>query len=216
MRRFSESWCDYIVVSDTLEGLAPVALWKPKAEPRDTADIPAPNPDDPIDLESSPEPLQRTKDVKRKPDSEAVAQPADSEEDQQEGQPGCSCCEAFSRSGGREGCKVEKLVEVEAEKVAEAETVDVGVTKPKSPEVVAHEPEKGKSIQGDPVISIPFSATTSAPPRDDVEQSPAGVDQGFIYHDEEDSPIRPEETLGDYYYYRSYSEKRASEIHAPV
>ncbi|KAM0039945.1 hypothetical protein Hdeb2414_s0012g00387921 [Helianthus debilis subsp. tardiflorus] len=75
-RRFSESWCAYIVVFDTLEGLAPVALRKPKAEPRDTADIPASNPDDPIDLESSPEPLWRTKAVKRKPESEAVAQPA--------------------------------------------------------------------------------------------------------------------------------------------
>ncbi|MFS7953494.1 hypothetical protein Hanom_Chr07g00619351 [Helianthus anomalus] len=31
----------------------------------------------------------------------------------------------------------------------------------------------------------------------------------------EESPIRPEETLGDYYY-RSYSEKRASNIHVPV
>ncbi|KAJ0622898.1 hypothetical protein HanIR_Chr01g0025791 [Helianthus annuus] len=51
-RRFSDSWCDYIVVSDTLEGLTPVTLRKPKAEPRDTADIPASNPDYSIDLES--------------------------------------------------------------------------------------------------------------------------------------------------------------------
>ncbi|KAF5757344.1 hypothetical protein HanXRQr2_Chr17g0825551 [Helianthus annuus] len=38
---------------------------------------------------------------------------------------------------------------------------------------------------------------------------------GYFTHDEEDSPIRPEETLGDYYY-RSYSKKRASDINAPV
>ncbi|KAJ0603897.1 hypothetical protein HanHA300_Chr02g0043411 [Helianthus annuus] len=55
-RLVSEAWCDYVVVSDTLEGLAPVAMRKPKAEPQDTADNPVPNPDDPIDLDSSPEP----------------------------------------------------------------------------------------------------------------------------------------------------------------
>ncbi|KAJ0786239.1 hypothetical protein HanOQP8_Chr02g0053051 [Helianthus annuus] len=77
---------------------------------------------------------------------------------------------------------------------------------------MAREPEKGKSIQEDPVIAIPFFAATFAPVN--VERSPAG-DQGFFAHDEEDSPIRPEETPGDYYY-RSYSERKASEIHAPV
>ncbi|KAJ0773465.1 hypothetical protein HanOQP8_Chr03g0099591 [Helianthus annuus] len=71
-RHFSESWCDYIVVSNTLEVLAPVAVRKPKAEPRDTADLPVPNPDDPIDMDSSPEPLLRAKVVKRKPESEAA------------------------------------------------------------------------------------------------------------------------------------------------
>ncbi|MFS7985914.1 hypothetical protein Hanom_Chr11g01004261 [Helianthus anomalus] len=65
-RHFSYSWCDYIMVSDILEGLAPVVLRKPKVEPRDTADIPTSNPNDPIDLESSPEPLLRTKAGKRK------------------------------------------------------------------------------------------------------------------------------------------------------
>ncbi|KAF5796753.1 hypothetical protein HanRHA438_Chr08g0367571 [Helianthus annuus] len=74
-RHFSESWCDNIVVSDTLEGFTPVALWKPKAEPRDTADLPVPNPDDPIEMDSSPEPLLRTKAVKKKSESEAVAHP---------------------------------------------------------------------------------------------------------------------------------------------
>ncbi|MFS7906271.1 hypothetical protein Hanom_Chr01g00057341 [Helianthus anomalus] len=65
-RHSSVSWCDYVVVSDTLEGIAPVVVKKPKAEPRDTADIPASNPNDPIDLESSPEPLVKTKTGKRK------------------------------------------------------------------------------------------------------------------------------------------------------
>ncbi|KAM0000855.1 hypothetical protein Hdeb2414_s0404g00886791 [Helianthus debilis subsp. tardiflorus] len=54
-----------------------VVFKKPKAEPRDTADIPASNPDDPIDLESSPEPLVKTKAGKRKQvEVEAEAQPA--------------------------------------------------------------------------------------------------------------------------------------------
>ncbi|KAJ0663995.1 hypothetical protein HanLR1_Chr13g0487171 [Helianthus annuus] len=110
--------------------------------------------------------------------------------------------------------EVEKPVEVEmeVEKVVEPEAVDVDVTRPKSPEVVAREPKKGKSVHEDPVVTIPTSGATSAPVN--IERSPVG-DQGFFAHDEEDSPIRPEETLGDYYY-RSYSERKASEIHAPV
>ncbi|KAJ0576095.1 hypothetical protein HanOQP8_Chr05g0178551 [Helianthus annuus] len=76
-RRSSESWCDYIVVSDSLEGLTPVVVKRPKAEPRDTADIPASNPEDPVDLESSPEPLLKTKTGKRKQvETKAKAQPA--------------------------------------------------------------------------------------------------------------------------------------------
>ncbi|KAJ0617968.1 hypothetical protein HanHA300_Chr00c0028g0685951 [Helianthus annuus] len=78
MRRSSDSWCDYVVVSDSLEGLAPaVIVRRPKPEPKDTADIPPPNPDDPIDLESSPEHLVRTKAGKRKQAGvEAEGQPA--------------------------------------------------------------------------------------------------------------------------------------------
>ncbi|MFS7903545.1 hypothetical protein Hanom_Chr01g00025311 [Helianthus anomalus] len=66
MRYSPNSWCDYEVVSDSLEGLAPVVVRKQKAGPRDAADIPASNADDPIDLESSSEPLLRTKVGKRK------------------------------------------------------------------------------------------------------------------------------------------------------
>ncbi|KAM0007355.1 hypothetical protein Hdeb2414_s0143g00812171 [Helianthus debilis subsp. tardiflorus] len=76
MCHFSDFWCDYVVVSDLLEGLAPVVVRKPKPEPRDTIDIPPSNPDDTIDLESSPEHLLRKKVRKRKQtDAEAEGQP---------------------------------------------------------------------------------------------------------------------------------------------
>ncbi|MFS8018276.1 hypothetical protein Hanom_Chr15g01390181 [Helianthus anomalus] len=72
-----DTWCDYVVVSDSLEGLAPVSVKYPKAEPQDTVDILPSKPEEPIDLESSPEPLVRTKAIKRKkPECEAAAQPA--------------------------------------------------------------------------------------------------------------------------------------------
>ncbi|KAM0063354.1 hypothetical protein Hdeb2414_s0003g00089961 [Helianthus debilis subsp. tardiflorus] len=47
-------------------GLAPVVVKKPKAEPRDAADVPVSTPNDPIDLESSPERLLKTRAGKRK------------------------------------------------------------------------------------------------------------------------------------------------------
>ncbi|MFS7999174.1 hypothetical protein Hanom_Chr12g01162891 [Helianthus anomalus] len=76
MRRSSDSWCDYVVVSDSLKGLAPVVIRRRKPEPRDTADIPPSNPDDPIDVESSLERLVRKKIGKRKqPDVETGGQP---------------------------------------------------------------------------------------------------------------------------------------------
>ncbi|KAJ0479606.1 hypothetical protein HanIR_Chr13g0621931 [Helianthus annuus] len=77
MRHSSDSWCDYVVVSDSLESLAPAVVKKPKAEPRDSADIPPSNPEDPIDLESSPELLLEKRVGKRKQtDAEAEGQPA--------------------------------------------------------------------------------------------------------------------------------------------
>ncbi|MFS7929732.1 hypothetical protein Hanom_Chr04g00335971 [Helianthus anomalus] len=103
-------------------------------------------------------------------------------------------------------------VETVAEKVVDPETAVVDVTLPKSPEVVARDPEKGKSVPEDPVITVPTSATTSASVH--VVRSPSG-DQGFFPHNEEDSLIRMEETPRDYYY-RSYSDKKASEIHTSV
>ncbi|KAF5778705.1 hypothetical protein HanXRQr2_Chr12g0550631 [Helianthus annuus] len=110
--------------------------------------------------------------------------------------------------------EVEKPVEVmvETEKIVEPETADVDATHPKSPEVAARDPEKGKSVPEDPVITIPASSTNFAPVN--AERNPAG-DQGSFAHVDENSPIRPDETPGDYYY-RCYSEKKADEIHAPV
>ncbi|MFS7990830.1 hypothetical protein Hanom_Chr11g01063511 [Helianthus anomalus] len=145
----SDPWGDYVVVFDTLEGLAPVALKKPKPEPQDTADIPASNPDEPIDLDSSPEPLLRTKAAKRKqPEGGAAAQPMK-----------------------------------KTKKIGKRGDLDAFVAK--------SSPEKGKSTQEDPMITVPSSTTTSAP-QDDVDKSPPGADRGFIYR------------------------KRASEIYAPV
>ncbi|KAJ0614241.1 hypothetical protein HanIR_Chr02g0060191 [Helianthus annuus] len=203
-------------------GLAPVAMRKPKAEPRDTADIPVPNPDDPIDMDSSLEPLLRTKAVKRKqPKSEAAAQPAKKitrkriskkgnldafaskispsepippvhvesssvfNDDLPPSPPRASIREQLEGTKTAEAevdkaMEVEKPVgvELEAEKTVEAETADVGATKLKSPEVMAHGPGRGKSTleEGVHVITIPSFATTSAPPRDDVEENPVNVD----------------------------------------
>ncbi|MFS7918813.1 hypothetical protein Hanom_Chr03g00205551 [Helianthus anomalus] len=64
--RSSDFWCDYVMVSDSLEDLAPAVVRRPKPEPKDTSDIPPSNPDDHIDLESSPERLLRKKAGKRK------------------------------------------------------------------------------------------------------------------------------------------------------
>ncbi|MFS7931666.1 hypothetical protein Hanom_Chr04g00358611 [Helianthus anomalus] len=51
MRHSSDSWCDYVVVSDSLEGLAhAVIIRRPKPEPKEIVDIPPSNPDDPIDM----------------------------------------------------------------------------------------------------------------------------------------------------------------------
>ncbi|KAM0046189.1 hypothetical protein Hdeb2414_s0009g00313031 [Helianthus debilis subsp. tardiflorus] len=95
-----------------------------------------------------------------------------------------------------ENPEVEKPVEVEveSEKVVAPETADVDVVHPKSHEVVARNLEKRKSIPEDLVITIPTSATTSA--QVNIVRSPSG-DQGFFAHNEENSPIRPEETRKD-------------------
>ncbi|KAJ0668713.1 hypothetical protein HanPI659440_Chr17g0692701 [Helianthus annuus] len=241
-RHSSDSWCDYVVVFDSLEGLVPAVVKKPKAEPRDTADIPASNPDDPIDLESSPEPLVKTKTGKRKQlEIEAEAQPAKKIPRRKISKRGnldafiakpppgeCLClfyvlnvnihfalaekktpaasaepssvvneylppspprapiseqlegteaaedeAEKIAKTGNP---KVEKSVEVESEKVVDSETLDANATHPKSPVVVARDPEKGKSIREDPVITIHACTTTHAPVN--VVKSPGDQEKG--------------------------------------
>ncbi|MFS7997451.1 hypothetical protein Hanom_Chr12g01141961 [Helianthus anomalus] len=251
-RHSSDSWCDYVVVSDSLEGLVPVVGRKPKAEPRDIADIPALNPEYPIDLELSPEPLLKTKAGKRKHvEIEAEAQPAKKVQRRKINKRGnldafivkpppgdylfiftfyacymfviwifASVEKPVSRVHAEpssavniaeaENPEVEKPVEVESGKVVDPKTVDVDAGYPTSPEVVACDPEKGKSAQEDPVTT--FHTSASAPVN--IERSPAG-DHGAFDHDEENDPFRLDETLGDYYYI-TYSENKASEIHTPV
>ncbi|KAM0063294.1 hypothetical protein Hdeb2414_s0003g00089331 [Helianthus debilis subsp. tardiflorus] len=101
--------------------------------------------------------------------------------------------------------EVEKPVEVESE-----ETVDPRIMV--SAHLVGHDAEKGKFIPEDPVITIPVSPPTSAPVN--VEKNPA-EDHGASVYDEENDPLCPDETLGDHYY-RTYTEKKASEVHTQV
>ncbi|MFS7888851.1 hypothetical protein Hanom_Chr00s000002g01599921 [Helianthus anomalus] len=105
--------------------------------------------------------------------------------------------------------------EDEAERVAEAgnpeveKPVEVVVETGKvvSPGAAG---EKGISAQEDHVVTSPSAGFASAPVN--VKKVPVEYQSSFAY---ENSPIRPDEILGDYYY-RSYSEKNSSENHAPV
>ena len=54
-RLTSDLWDDYIVVSDSLEGLAPIGLRKPKKEPADSSFNPASDPAEPLEIPSDPE-----------------------------------------------------------------------------------------------------------------------------------------------------------------
>ncbi|KAJ0788749.1 hypothetical protein HanPI659440_Chr05g0195511 [Helianthus annuus] len=195
---------------------------RPKAEPQDTADIPASNPEDPIDLESSPEPLLKTKTGKRKQvETEAEAQPAkkipmrkinkrgnldafivkpppEKETPAPSAEPSSVVNADLPPSPPRapiseqpEGSKavgdeaekvakvenpeVEKSADVESEKVVDPESADVDATRQKSPEVVAHDLEKGKSVPEDPVITIPASSTTSAPKKAAEDEARAAL-----------------------------------------
>ncbi|MFS8016454.1 hypothetical protein Hanom_Chr15g01368881 [Helianthus anomalus] len=65
------------------KGLAPVVIRRPKPEPKDAVDIPPLNPDDPIDLESSPERLVRKKAGKKK-QTDAGGRRSACEEDSEE------------------------------------------------------------------------------------------------------------------------------------
>ncbi|KAM0056586.1 hypothetical protein Hdeb2414_s0006g00220111 [Helianthus debilis subsp. tardiflorus] len=97
----------------------------------------------------------------------------------------------------------------EAEKV-----VDPGVTddagKPHTPETVAEVPGNETSAEK---ISIPSPTPSDAMPEHVEKVTVEG--QSSSANVGKHSPIRPEETLGDYYY-RTYAEKDASDPHTPV
>ncbi|KAJ0735265.1 hypothetical protein HanPI659440_Chr11g0430171 [Helianthus annuus] len=233
--RHSSDKCDYVVVSDTLEGLTPaVTIRRPKSEPNDSADIPPSNPDDPIDLESSPEHLVRRGASKRK-QTDATA----------EGQPPKKIQrKKITRRGNLDAFVtgsvpaapvvptptiVQPVVNEElpptppdapaaategvddAEKSVKTErSADAGLNNtdnPSIPEVVTQDQREWATEK------VPTPSPSGTMPehveRMTVEEqdSSAGASK--------QSPIRPEETLGDYYY-RSYSEKDAGDLHAPV
>ncbi|MFS7934440.1 hypothetical protein Hanom_Chr05g00391591 [Helianthus anomalus] len=213
----SNSWCDYV----------------PKAEPQDAVDIPAPNADDPIDLESSPEPLLKTKAGKRKQtEVDAEAQPVKKVQKRKITRRGnldaitvkpppekpTSHVHAEPSSAVHEDLSPLHLVHRSVNSwgvlklVVDPETTDVGAAHPKSPKVVVRDPEKGKFAQEDHVATYPTSTFASASVN--IEKNPAG-DQGYFAQVNENSPIHPNETPGAYYC-RCYSEKQADEVHAPV
>ncbi|KAJ0546494.1 hypothetical protein HanIR_Chr08g0361651 [Helianthus annuus] len=241
--RHSSDKCDYVVVSDTLEGLTPaVTIRRPKSEPKDSADIPPSNPDDPIDLESSPEHLvQRGASKRKQTDTNAEDQPpkkiqrkkitrrgnldafvtesvpvtpvAPTPIDVQamtheELPPTPPHASATVQSNAAEGADdgAEKPVEIERH-------ADVGLGKvddaenPSAPEVVTQDQGKGSTEK----ISTPASSDTTP---EHIEKTTV-EEQNSSAGASKQSPIRPEETLADYYY-RSYSEKDAADPHAPV
>ncbi|MFS8034087.1 hypothetical protein Hanom_Chr17g01577081 [Helianthus anomalus] len=260
-RHSSDSWCDYVVVSDSLEDLAPAVVRRPKSEPRDTVDIPPSNPDDPIDLESSPVHLLRKKSGKRKqtgtgaegqpvkkvqkkkitrrgnldafitkpvlekPSSHVPAEPSSVvNEDLPPSPPRAPINEHLEsteaadneaeKTAGAGNPEVEKPADVamNSKKVNSPETTDVDVGHPQSHVFVVRDSEKGKSAHEIPITSSPSAAFCSVP--ENIEKNPGGNQGSFIKADE-NSPIRPDENPGDYYY-RCYSEKQADEIHAPM
>ncbi|MFS8002694.1 hypothetical protein Hanom_Chr13g01205071 [Helianthus anomalus] len=89
-----------------------------------------------------------------------------------------------------ENPEAEKPVEVESEKIVDLETADVDAAHPKSSEVVARDPEKGKSAQEDPVTTLHTSASALV----NIKRSPTG-DQGAFSHDEENVPLHPNESV---------------------
>ncbi|MFS8008043.1 hypothetical protein Hanom_Chr14g01268041 [Helianthus anomalus] len=205
-RHSSDSWCDYVVVSDSLEGLAPAVVRRPKPEPKDTADIPPSNPDDSIDLESSPEHLLRKRAGKRKQAGVDV-----------DGQPAKKVQKKITRRGNLDAFIAKPVLEktvgaenpeagtpakvaVDAEKISSPKIVDVGAGRPQTPEFVAQDPEKGKSGQEILVTTTPSAASGF----ENVEKNSSG-NQGSFVQSNENSPIRSDETPRDYYY-RCYSE----------
>ncbi|KAM0064515.1 hypothetical protein Hdeb2414_s0003g00103831 [Helianthus debilis subsp. tardiflorus] len=185
-RRSSVSRCDYVVVSDSLEGLTPVVIMRePKPEPRDSADIPPSNPDDPIDLESSPEHLvQRGASKRKQTDTDAEGQPPKKVQKKK-----------ITRRGNLDAFVTESVPDDGVEKTVEVE-------KP------ADADPGGGTTEKTPTPS-PSDTMPEHAERTTVEEQDSFADVS------KQSPILPEETLGDYYY-RSYSEKDAADLNAPV
>ncbi|KAJ0702453.1 hypothetical protein HanPI659440_Chr14g0529691 [Helianthus annuus] len=253
MRHSSDSRCDYVVVSDSLEGLTPaVSVREPKPEPKDSADLPPSNPSDPIDLDSSPEHLVHRKTGKRKQAdvdtegqppkkvqrkkiirkgnldsfiSESVEVPVSSipielqsvvNEELPSTPPRASGVDQSESTGVVDG-GAENVVEARepVDTVKEAErVVDSGVAddagKPRTPETVADDPEKQASAENTSISPpTPSDAMPEQVEKVTVEKQSSSAVVG------KQSPIRPEETLGDYYY-RTYAEKDASDPHTPV
>ncbi|KAJ0601423.1 hypothetical protein HanIR_Chr03g0128181 [Helianthus annuus] len=231
MRRSSDSWYDYLLLGgqNLNREILLISLHA--------------TPDDPIDLESSPEHLVRQKAGKRKQaGAEAEGQPARKvqrkkisrkgilvspvptelppvvNEELPPSPPRASIADQLKTTEVPEG-GVEKTVDayklvdvaVEAEKVVEPEVMD-GSGDPQASEFVAHELGKERTAKEIPVTTSPPKVSGSMP--ENIEKVSAENQSSFSGVGN-DSPIRPEETLGDYYY-RTYSEKDASEIHAPA
>ncbi|KAJ0482092.1 hypothetical protein HanIR_Chr13g0650031 [Helianthus annuus] len=251
--RSSDSECDYVVVSDSLEGLIPaVSVREPKPEPKDPADIPPSNPSDPIDLDSSPEHLVHRKTGKRKQaDADTEGQPPKKVQRKKitrKGNLDSFILESVEvpvppipaelqsvvneelpstppRASGVDQSGSTGVVDGGAENVAEARepvdaakkaesVVDPGVAedagKPRTPETVVDDP--GKQASAENASTSPPTPSDAMPEQVEkvtVEKQSSSADVG------KQSPIRPEETLGDYYY-RTYAEKDASDPHTPV
>ncbi|KAJ0577606.1 hypothetical protein HanIR_Chr05g0237941 [Helianthus annuus] len=250
-RRSPDSRCDYVVVSDSLEGLAPVVtVREPKPEPRDSAGVPPSNPNEPIDLDSSPEHLVHRKAGKRKQaDTGAEDQPPKKVQRKKITRKGnldafvsesvpevpvspapieipfvvnkelpptpprAAVADPLESSkvageGVEKSVEAEKPVGVDAEKAVEPGVVN-DVDNPSTPETVVQDLGEGATEKTSTPSPKPSDTTPEHVEKVTVgeQDSSAGVSK--------QSPIRPEETLGDYYY-RTYTEKDAADPHAPV
>ncbi|MFS8029622.1 hypothetical protein Hanom_Chr17g01524421 [Helianthus anomalus] len=156
------------------------------------------NPDDPIEVDSSPEPLLRTKAVKRKqPEGGAVAQPVKKIGRKKIGKKGN--LDAFVAK-----FSLEKPIPPVQQESSSIFNDDLP---PSSPHASIKEQWEGtqtveagveKAVEVEKIVEVELE-----------------VEKGSVVYDVDDSPIRPDETPGDYYY-RTYSDKRAFEIYAPV
>ncbi|MFS7905762.1 hypothetical protein Hanom_Chr01g00051481 [Helianthus anomalus] len=242
-RRSFDSCCDYVVVSDSLEDLAPIVIKRPKLEQKDVADIPPSNPDDPIDVESSPEHLLRKKTGKRKQDdTEAEGQPEKKVRRKKitrrgnldafmlnpvfkkpnspvHTEPSSVVNEDLSPSPPCASVN-EQLRDVdvpnEAEKTAGAE--DSGFENPLNIVVDAGKVTSPGVVDvgaGNPQTPEVVAQDSEKGKSAQAIPNVSAKDHGSFSDADKNYPIRPDETLGDYNY-RTYLEKNASKIHVPI